>query len=105
MLTILFDLAQEILSLYRWAVILAAVFSMLASFGVIDTRNRLVWSIGDFLYKITEPALRPIRNALPNFGNIDVSPIALIFILYILQNVLQRIYFAIATGDLHGLLI
>jgi YggT family protein len=77
----LFWLLDRLLSLYIWAVILAAVFSMLASFGVLDTRNRLVWTIGDFLYRVTEPALRPIRNLLPNFGNIDISPVILILLL------------------------
>jgi len=77
----LFWLIDRLISLYTWAVILAAVFSMLASFGVLDTRNRIVWTIGDFLYRITEPALRPIRNILPNFGNIDISPVILILLL------------------------
>ena len=62
MIRTLFWLLDELLSLYIWAVILAAVFSMLASFSVLDTRNRIVWTIGDFLYRVTEPALRPIRN-------------------------------------------
>ena len=57
------------------------MFSILTSFGVLDTRNRLVWTVGDFLYRITEPALRPIRNLLPNFGGIDISPIILILLL------------------------
>jgi YggT family protein len=103
-LTILFDVAEELLSLYRWAVILAAVFSMLVSFGVLDTRNRLVWTIGDFLFRITEPALRPIRNILPSFGSIDISPIILIVILWAAQGLLQRIYFAIVSGSAQGLL-
>jgi YggT family protein len=77
----LFWLIDRLISLYTWAVILAAVFSMLASFGVLDTRNRFVWTIGDFLYRITEPALRPIRNLLPNFGGIDISPVILILLL------------------------
>jgi YggT family protein len=77
----LFWLIDRLISLYTWAVILAAVFSMLAAFGVLDTRNRIVWTIGDFLYRITEPALRPIRNLLPNFGNIDISPVILILLL------------------------
>jgi YggT family protein len=77
----LFWLIDRLISLYTWAVILAAVFSMLAAFGVLDTRNRVVWTIGDFLYRITEPALRPIRNLLPNFGNIDISPVILILLL------------------------
>ena len=45
-------------------VILAAVMSMLVSFNVLDTRNRFVWMVGDFLYRITEPALRPIRLSI-----------------------------------------
>ena len=87
-ITIIYQIANEILSLYKWAVILAAVMSTLVSFGVLDTRNRLVWTIGDFLYRITEPALRPIRNSIPIFGGIDISPIILIFA--ILQQYVTR---------------
>ncbi len=105
MITIIFEVLNEVLSLYRWAVILAAVFSMLVSFGVLDTRNRFVWMIGDFLYRITEPALRPIRNIMPNFGGIDLSPLVLIFLIYIAQMILTRIYAAIVLGDIHGLLL
>ena len=85
--------------------ILAAVFSMLVSFGVLDTRNRMVWTIGDFLYRITEPALRPIRNILPSFGAIDISPIILIFLIYVAQMVLARVYAAIAFGNSQGLIL
>src|SRR6201995_2491708 len=87
----LFWLIDRLLSLYIWAVILAAVFSILTSFGVLDTRNRLVWTIGDFLYRITEPALRPIRNLLPNLGGIDISPIILILLLQALRMLLGEI--------------
>jgi YggT family protein len=104
-ITIIFDILIEILSLYRWAVILAAVFSVLVSFSVLDTRNRFVWAIGDFLYRITEPALRPIRNILPSFGNMDLSPIVLIFAIYALQAILARIYAAIAFGNIQGLVL
>jgi len=104
-ITILFQIAQEVLNLYKWAVILAAVMSMLVSFGVLDTRNRLVWTIGDFLYRITEPALRPIRRVLPSFGNIDLSPLVLIFLLYVAQMLLARIYGAIVYGNISGLFL
>jgi YggT family protein len=87
----LFWLIDRLISLYTWAVILAAVFSMLAAFGVLDTRNRVVWTIGDFLYRITEPALRPIRNVLPNFGNIDISPVILILLLQALRMLLGEL--------------
>ena len=98
MLTIIFFLLHVILRLYLWAVILAAVVSTLASFGVLDTRNRIVWTIGDFLYRLTEPALRPIRNFLPNFGGIDLSPLILILIIMAAQMLLDRIEGALLTG-------
>jgi len=87
----LFWLIDRLIGLYIWAVILAALFSILASFGVLDTRNRIVWTVGDFLYRVTEPALRPIRNLLPNFGGIDVSPIILILLLQALRMLLGEI--------------
>ena len=64
-----------------------------------------VWAVGDFLHRITEPALRPIRNILPSFGNMDLSPIVLIFAIYALQAILARIYSAIAFGNVQGLVL
>src|SRR3954451_748337 len=104
MIRALFWLLDELLSLYIWAVILAAIFSMLASFGVLDTRNRVVWGIGDFLYRVTEPALRPIRNVLPSFGSIDISPLILLLLLQAVRMLLEKIQVAIVTGALQYLL-
>jgi YggT family protein len=87
----LFWLVDRLLSLYMWAVILSAVFSIFTSFGVLDTRNRMVWTIGDFLYRVTEPALRPIRRLLPNLGGIDISPVILILLLQAARMLLGEI--------------
>jgi YggT family protein len=103
MIRTLFWLLDELLSLYIWAVILAALFSMLASFGVLDTRNRVVWSIGDFLYRLTEPALRPIRNLLPNFGSIDISPLIVLLLLQATRMLLSSVYESIILGSLRPL--
>ncbi len=105
MISILFQVLDQLLNLFRWAVILSAVFSMLVSFGVLDTRNRLVWTIGDFLYRVTEPALRPIRNVLPSFGSVDLSPIVLILLIWVAQALLARIYAAIVFGNVQGLFL
>ena len=92
-LFLVIDLALQI---YIWIVIAMAIFSWLVAFNVVNTRNHGVAMIGDFLYRITEPALRPIRNMLPNLGGIDISPVILFLIiifiryviaLYILPNV------------------
>ncbi len=99
LLDAIFELLMAVVGLLKWAVILAAVFSMLSSFGVLDTRNRMVWSIGDFLFRVTEPMLRPIRNVLPSFGNIDVSPIVVILLL---QIVVPRLLLIVYDGLKYG---
>ena len=104
MIRTLFWLADELLYLYIWAVILAALFSMLSSFGVLDTRNRIVWSIGDFLYRITEPALRPVRKLLPNLGGIDISPLIVLLLLQAARMILSSIYESVIYGSLRPLL-
>lgn len=104
MIRTLFWLVLEILNLYWWAVLLAAIFQTLASFGVLDTRNRIVWSIGDFLYRITEPALRPIRRILPNFGNIDISPLILLLLVQAAIMITVNIEGAVLTGAMQYLL-
>jgi YggT family protein len=96
---ILFELARYVINLFMWAVILAAIYSMLAAFGVLDTRNRIVWMIGDFLYRVTEPVLRPIRNMLPNFGGIDISPwIVVVLIQFVILPMLFKLHVAITYG-------
>ena len=100
MITALFELLNAVIGLFIWALILSAVFSMLASFGVLDTRNRFVWTIGDFLFRVTEPMLRRLRNVLPSFGNIDLSPIVVILLLqYVARPLLATLYTGIVTGQ------
>jgi YggT family protein len=104
MISTLFWLADQLINLYIWAVILAALFSLLAGFGVLDTRNRIVWTIGDFFYRVTEPALRPIRNRMPNLGGIDISPLILLLALQALRMMLSAIYESVVLGSLRPLL-
>jgi YggT family protein len=78
-------LIDTLLWLYILLLIGQAILSWLLAFGVINRYNRAVSVIGDFLYRVTEPALRPIRSILPNFGGIDISPVVLILILHFLR--------------------
>ena len=99
MITAIYQLINAVIGLFIWAMIIQAVFSILASFGVLDTRNRLVWTVGDFLYRVTEPVLRPVRNALPSFGSVDLSPLVVILGLqYIARPLLDTLYRGIVTG-------
>jgi YggT family protein len=77
-----------LIRIYIWLLIGQAILSWLLAFGVINRYNRAVSVIGDFLYRVTEPALRPIRAVLPNFGGIDISPVILILLLYFISDLI-----------------
>ncbi len=81
LLDAVFFLVQAGLDLFWWAVLLAAIVQTLLSFNVLDGRNRIVWTIADFLYRLTEPLLRPIRNRLPQMGGLDLSPLVLLLLI------------------------
>ena len=81
-------LVDSVVTIYIWVLIINAVLSWLIAFNVLNTSNRLVYSLLDISYKMTDPLLRPIRNFLPNLGNIDISPVVLILLLMFLRNLI-----------------
>ncbi|MFD2205066.1 YggT family protein [Kiloniella antarctica] len=80
------------LDLFKWALIISAIMSWLVAFNVINTSNQFVNSLGTFLYRITEPALRPIRRYVPSIGGMDLSFIVLLLIIIFLQLMLHNLY-------------
>jgi YggT family protein len=80
----------QILQVYKYAVIIYVIISMLISFNVINYNNSLVSIIMDFLYRLTEPLLKIIRRFLPNLGAIDLSPVLLIIIIEATQYVMTK---------------
>ena len=77
------------LNIFVWLLIVQAVLSWLIAFNVVNTRNQFVALLWDFLYRITEPALRPIRRITPNLGGIDISPVIVILIIIFIQRVIE----------------
>jgi YggT family protein len=90
-------LIDTIINIYIWLLIGSAVLSWLIAFNVVNTRNPIVHNIAEFLYRATEPLLRPIRNMLPNLGGIDVSPVILIIGLLFLERFIFWIFFRLAV--------
>ncbi len=86
----IFWLIDTVLGIYITLVLAQVVLSWLVSFNVVNTSNRFVYIVGDLLYRVTEPALRPIRRLLPRFGGIDLSPIVLLLALYFIRVLLIR---------------
>ena len=76
-----------VIDLYIWVVIAGAILSWLIAFNVVNTQNRFVYSVAEMLYRVTEPALRPIRSIIPNLGGIDISPVILILFLLFIRDV------------------
>jgi YggT family protein len=85
-------LILTIIDLYIYVLIAAAVMSWLIAFNVVNAHNPTVRMIWDFLYRITEPALRPIRNVLPGLGGIDISPVILIIGLLFLKQLIVWLF-------------
>ncbi len=82
------DIVMIVLDLYVWLLIASAILSWLIAFNVVNTRNQFVGSVAEFLYRITEPVMAPIRSRLPSFGGLDISPIVIILIIMFLQRVI-----------------
>ena len=79
-------LIVTVINIYIWLLIISAVLSWLIAFNVINTYNRFVYMVMDFLYQITEPVLRPVRRILPNMGGIDISPVIVILVLLFIRR-------------------
>jgi YggT family protein len=79
---------STLLTLYVYILIASAVLSWLIAFNVVNTRNQAVSVIGEFLYRITEPVLRPIRRVMPDLGGIDISPVIVILVIFFIQSVI-----------------
>ncbi|WP_265517872.1 YggT family protein [Nitratireductor luteus] len=85
-MTALFQTIIMALDIYWWLIIGSAIFSWLYAFNVVNPNNQFVGTIGNFLYRVTEPALRPIRNVMPDLGGIDISPIILLLLLFFVRQ-------------------
>jgi YggT family protein len=94
----LLQLVDTVIGLYIWALIIAVILTWLVQFNVVNARNRFVNIIGDFLARITEPALQPIRRFLPDLGGIDISPIVLILVLTFGQSLLWEVFGGACRG-------
>ena len=80
-----------VINFYMWVVVIGVIFSWLTAFNVINTSNRFVYMVGEFVFRATEPALRRIRRYMPSLGNFDISPIVLIFILIFAKDLLYQL--------------
>ena len=86
-------LVDWVIQAYIWVLIASAILSWLVAFDVINRRNPFVTKVGLFLYRLTEPVLRPIRRVLPLIAGVDLSPLVLILLLMFVRNLLFEYVF------------
>jgi YggT family protein len=100
-MSVVLELILMILDIYWWVVIASAIMSWLVFFNVLNTRNQIIHQIGIMLYRLTEPALRPIRRVVPNLGGVDISPIILLLAIWFVQRLIVK--YALTPALMHGL--
>ena len=84
----LLALIIQIINLYKFVLLIYIIAIWLINFNMINTSNRFIYTAMEFLYKLCEPSLRIVRKYVPNFGNIDVSPIIVYILLWFIQSLL-----------------
>ena len=89
----IFYLLLQILKLYSYVVIANVIISWLIAFNILNTQNRFVYSILELTYRLTDPFLRRIRAFLPNLGNLDISPIILLLLIWFIE-MCMKLYLA-----------
>lgn len=81
----------RLLDIYLWTVIVAVVVSWLIVFGVVNMKNRIAYRVCMFLNDLTRPPIVFLRRFVPPIGGIDVTPMILIFGIYIVQGFLYSL--------------
>ena len=81
-------LIDKVIDIYTWIVIASAIMSWLVAFGVVNVSNKFIRMVVGVLYRLTEPALRPIRSVMPNLGGVDISPVILLLGLFFIRSLL-----------------
>ena len=87
------NLFNTIVDFFIWTIILSALMSWLIGFNIVNINNKLIYIIADFLNRLTEPFLSPIRRILPYLGGIDLSPVILILLLIFLKDLVNNNYY------------
>ena len=91
MLLAVVDIAQLLLSILTWIIIIQVILSWLLAFNVLNVHSGGVRAFIVALDRLTAPLYRPIRRLLPDFGGIDFSPLVVLILIQVLQKLLHGV--------------
>ena len=78
----------QIINLFQFILVIYIIATWLINFNIINTSNRLVYTIMDAMYRLCEPSLNFVRKYLPTFGSVDLSPIVVYLGLWFIKSLL-----------------
>ena len=84
----LMGLLIQIISLYQFVLVVYIISTWLVNFNIINTSNRFVYTLMDFMYRLCEPSLNLVRKYIPAFGSVDLSPIIVYLLLWFIKSLL-----------------
>jgi YggT family protein len=91
MLLALVDIANLLLSILTWIIIIQVVLSWLLAFNILNPSSGGVRGIIIALDRLTAPLYRPIRRMLPDFGGIDFSPLVILILIQVIKKLLAGV--------------
>lgn len=81
-----------ILQVYFYIIIASVIISWLIAFEVLNVKNPQAQNLVNLLNKATEPVYKPLRKYIPAIAGIDITPIIVIFAIFLLQELVARVF-------------
>ncbi len=91
MLIALVDIANLLLSILTWIIIIQVVLSWLFVLNVLNTSSHGVRTFAVAIDRLTAPIYRPIRRLMPDFGGIDFSPLVILVLIQVIKRLLSGV--------------
>ena len=91
MLAALVEIADLLLNVLFWIIIIQVILSWLLAFNVLNTGSNGVRTVAVALDRITAPLYRPIRRILPDFGGLDFSPLVILLLIEVIEKLLAGV--------------
>src|SRR5438270_13162016 len=91
MLIALVDIADLLLSIVTWIIIIQVVLSWLFAFNVLNTSSHGVRTLAVAIDRVTAPLYRPVRRILPDFGGLDFSPLVILILIQVVKKLLAGV--------------
>ena len=91
MLAALVEIADLLLNVLFWIIIIQVILSWLLAFNVLNTGSNGVRTVAVALDRITAPLYRPIRRILPDFGGLDFSPLVILLVIEVIEKLLAGV--------------